>query len=222
MTKQSQYAALVEKRKKDPFFPALLNPSQIENGRFDCPEIGAWSRWHNDLDAEIMLIGQDWGNKDYFTTNEGRDTDSNPTNKNLTALFRELGYELGSARPEKPFQKGLFFTNAILGIKEGDMSAPVSSKWVKHCNEHYTKSLIEIIQPKVIICLGMKAYEAMRLIYSDLPIKPMAKLAEDSFPVEGGKIQIFPRFHCGGLGIRNRSFDKQQADWQKINAVLKH
>lgn len=220
MSKQTQYQALVAKRKQDPFFPGLLNPSTIDGGQFDCSQIGVWSRWHNDLDAKILLIGQDWGNEVYFCKNRGRDSDDNPTNKNLKILFSELGYELGSACPDQPFQNGLFFTNAVLGVKLGTMSAPVLIEWVKYCNEHYTKPLIEIIKPQAIICLGLKAYGAMQFIFKDLPSGTMSNLATQSFICDDKITYVFPRFHCGGLGLRNRGLDMQKEDWKKIKANL--
>lgn len=226
MEKQQRYAALVDKRKQDQFFPeeGLLNPSEIENGRFDCNEIGAWSRWHNDLDAKILLIGQDWGDENYFIKNEGRDSDSNPTCKYLKALFNEIGYDLGTARPDAPFQKGLFFTNAILGIKtaEGGMSGPVFQKWVRHSTVEFTLPLIEIIQPKIIITLGKQAYRALRIGFpEELPDGKMSALVETYFTVGERKMLLFPRYHCGGLGLANRSFDKQKVDWQRIADVFK-
>ncbi len=225
MEKIQQYVALVEKRKNDTFFPdeKLLNPSEIENGKFDSEEIGPWSRWHNDLDAKILVIGQDWGDKCFFIENQGRDTDNNPTNKYLTELFKEIGYELGKpTQPETPFKKGLFFSNAILGIKtmEGGMSTPVRQKWIKHTTNHYTRPLIDIIKPEVIITLGAKAYYAMRLIFPKLESGKMNDLVEKHFVVGERKILLFPRYHCGGLGLANRSFDRQKSDWQRVNAQL--
>lgn len=227
MEKDREYKALVDKRQKEKFFPdeGLFNPFEIENGKFDCNEIGAWSRWHNDLDAKIMLIGQDWGDRKYFVNNEGRDVDDNPTCKYLKLLFKEIGYDLGTARPDIPFQKGLFFTNAILGIKtlEGGMSAPVFQKWVKHSTENFTLPLIEIIQPKVIVTLGKQAYRALRLGFSaELPDDKMGALVEQHFEISEHKTVVFPRYHCGGLGLANRNFDKQKLDWQRIKEVLEN
>ncbi len=224
--KDEQYAALVAKRKKDKFFPeeGLLNPAEIENGQHDADEIGAWARWHNDLNAKILLIGQDWGDEGYFTVNQGRDTDSNPTNKNLKILFAILDHDLGISRPDEPFQKGLFFTNAILGIKKGTgkMSSPVLQKWVKHSTEQFTKPLIDIIKPAVIITLGKQAYGAMRILFPEtLPDENMSTVVEKHFVVGDQKILLFPRYHCGGLGLANRCFDNQKADWQSMKEVLK-
>ena len=199
-----------------------MNPSEIENGKFDSEEIGPWSRWHNDLDAKILVIGQDWGDKCFFIDNQGRDIDNNPTNKNLTTLFEEIEYDLGTARPVSPFQKGLFFSNSILGIKtsESGMSAAVREKWVKHSTDQYTLPLIDIIKPEVIITLGTKAYRAMRFIFSELKDGKMKDLVEECFVVGERKTLLFPRYHCGGLGLANRSFDNQKSDWQRIKVQL--
>ena len=40
---------------------------------FRSAQIGPWSLWQGNLDAEIMVIGQDWGDKNYFTKNKGHD-----------------------------------------------------------------------------------------------------------------------------------------------------
>ena len=225
MEKQLRYAALVDKRKRDKFFPeaGLLNPAEIENSIFDCDELGAWSRWHGDLDAKILLIGQDWGDEKYFIKNGGRDSDNNPTCKNLKALFQEIGFELGTATPETPSPKGLFFTNAVLGIKSRNMSAPIKTEWLWHSIEHFTRELIEIIEPEIIITLGKNAFRALQFIWKELPHEePMNKLNERNFWVNEGKILLFPRFHCGGLGLRNRVFDKQKEDWRRILPFLKN
>ena len=68
MTKEEQYNALVEKRKacKKCSNCGLINPSQIESGKFDSDEIGPWTRWHGNLNADVMIIGQDWGREAEF------------------------------------------------------------------------------------------------------------------------------------------------------------
>ena len=41
----------------------MKNPSTIiEDGKcLDCDEIDAWALWQNSLDADILLLGQEWG-----------------------------------------------------------------------------------------------------------------------------------------------------------------
>ena len=60
--KEKAYLQLVEKRKSFQF-EKLLNPSETEDGRFDCDHVESWARWMGNLNAKIMLIGKDFGGK---------------------------------------------------------------------------------------------------------------------------------------------------------------
>lgn len=144
-SKAAQYKELVEKRKKY-CFKELLNPSRIKNGIYDNDTaLGPWSLWQGNLDAHILVIGQDWGDENYYITNKGRDDDKNPTNINLIKLFQTLNIDIG--KPSQPNTNApTFFTNAILGIKQNGMSSKVKSLWEKESTEEFLKPLIEIIQ----------------------------------------------------------------------------
>ena len=97
--KQDRYADLVKKRKAFSFSEGLLNPSQIESGKYDSPEhIGPWSCWQGSIDAYILVVGQDWGDYNYYVRNRGIDDDNNPTCKNLTQLFLSIGVDIGVPR----------------------------------------------------------------------------------------------------------------------------
>ncbi len=63
MNKQEAYKKLVEKRKA---IDCPSNPSRIASGKYDCEHINAWSQWQNDLDAEILVVGQHFGTLEYF------------------------------------------------------------------------------------------------------------------------------------------------------------
>ena len=221
-SKQERYARLVSKRKKHSFPDGLQNPANILGGRFDCDQIGAWSRWHGDLNAKILLIGQDWGDEKYFTDNLGKDSDGNQTCKNLKKLFNEIGFDLGSAAPETPVKNGLFFTNSVLGLKGGNMSAPIKMKWVRDSTDSFTCELIKIIEPKIIITLGKTAFGALQIVCRELCAKrSLHDLVErDDLYANNDRIQVFPRFHCGGLGLRNRNLDQQKEDWRRISPFL--
>jgi len=218
MDKKLAYCELVKKRKAVTFPAGLQNPANIANGQFDCDHLGAWSLWQGDLDAEILIVGQGWGDDFYFMENQGRDTDENPTNKNLRKLLASIGLDPGL--PSSPMPQPLFFTNAVLGIKSGGMSAALKHDWMRHSSVHFTAPLIEIVQPRLIVTLGISAYKAMRFIYQSLPYESMSGLLKyPPFFLPGAR-QIFALSHCGGLGLRNRSMTEQFADWQKIRPYL--
>lgn len=130
-TKQRKYRNLIERVKTS--YPAR-NPS--DDGKElrlywcdDCKEINLWTYWQGggNLDAKIMLIGQDWGcpwddgsqptMDEVRKANEGRAYDylhnnPSPTDANLTRLFSELGYDITQPCSD------LFFTNFVLGYRD--------------------------------------------------------------------------------------------------------
>jgi uracil-DNA glycosylase len=222
--KDKIYQELVEKRKKHIFPEGLSNPNNLENGCYDrCNNIGAWSQWQGNLDAKILVIGQDWGDVNYFIENEGKDTDGNPTNKNLKTLFCQIGFNIGL--PSTPKVQPIFFTNAILGIKgeigKNQMSGSVKASWIKDSNEHFTKELISIIQPKIIITLGAMPLYAMQLIYpKTIPKEKLGVLVyKNPIQVEEN-IRLFAFYHCGGLGLANRKMEDQKQDWLKMKPFI--
>lgn len=218
MTRDEKYRQLVELRQHAIFPPGLQNPSQIEGGKFDCTQIGPWSLWQGNLEAEMLVIGQDWGDENYFRLNEGRDTDDNITNQNLRKLLTSIGLDPGP--PSSPTAQPLFFTNAVLGIKSGGMSADLKHDWLRHSSLNFTGPLIEIIRPRLIVALGISAYKALRFIFPSLPYEPMNNLLKyPPFHLPENGI-LFPMAHCGGLGSVNRNIEVQLKDWKKIVPYL--
>ncbi|WP_048187981.1 hypothetical protein [Methanobacterium paludis] len=95
-TKEELYTDLVDKRKKFKFPEGLKNPSEIESGIYDKEDhIGPWSKWQGNLNAEIMLIGQDWGSEKYYLDNKGDHDDYGITNSRMKEVFGLLGIDVG-------------------------------------------------------------------------------------------------------------------------------
>lgn len=213
--KIKEYINLVEIRKNFKFTD-LKNPSEIEDGIYDKEaSIGPWSLWQGNLDAEMLVIGQDWGDVNYYLDNKGIDADNNPTNRNLIELFKTLNIDIGI--PSAPNKSApVFFTNAILGIKYNGMSSKVKASWGKECTNEFLKPLIEIIDPKIIITLGTYAFKAVKDLYK-LNEKPVLKDLIIKDPIEVKDKKIFAFYHCGGLGLANRKLELQKEDWNKIN-----
>ena len=89
--KESLYREIVLARKSCHLCPGLQNPADVENGRFDCDEIGAWTRWQGNLDADLMVVGQDWGDVESFIRFRGIDPMNGRTNKLLMHLLSTIG-----------------------------------------------------------------------------------------------------------------------------------
>src|SRR5436190_11677592 len=159
-TKQEQYSTLVTERKRCRLCVGLRNPADAELAQFDSDEIGPWSRLHGDLDAGLMIIGQDWGDVRYYTANSGLDDFRNPTMRTLERLLRGIELEVSLAAYGTG-QRGVFLTNAVLCLKEGGLQAQVKQEWFDNCGVYFLRRQIEIISPRVAVSLGQKAYEAV-------------------------------------------------------------
>ena len=216
--KKKNYTTLVKKRKDCNLCNDLCNPSEFP--QFDTSEIGPWSLWHNDLDADVLLVGQDWGGVDYFIKHKGRDEDSNPTNNNLVTLFRSIGISIEGPESGKKNSR-LFFTNIILCLKKGGLTSPIQQKYATRCCSHFLVQLIDIIRPRVVIALGKFAYESIVKSYN-LKIFPFRDAVEclEGFQIRKN-IRLFPVYHCGARGWNiNRKGPMQIEDWGKIKKYL--
>src|SRR5947208_3645966 len=112
--KQARYAELVRDRKACRLCsPKLTNPSAVDEGRYDSEHIGPWSRWQGNLNATLLVVGQDWGDTGYFKLQSGWEKPGNPSNSTLVKLLTSIGIAVPQpgASSDSPV---VFFTNAIL------------------------------------------------------------------------------------------------------------
>ena len=175
MTKNEQYQQLISDVQSDYLHREPIRGNGIPALQWceNCREINLWTYWQGSLDARIMLVGQDWGSpwddvsiatmerirrvndsgmEQFFPILSGKDV--NPTDRNLTELFRILGYDLTTKDPD------LFFTNFILGYREHGTSGGFRQQWVRD-DAPYFKRLAEIVEPETIICLGKNTFEGV-------------------------------------------------------------
>jgi hypothetical protein len=71
-SKRERYAKLVDDRRNCRKCVAVVNPSACAGGKYDnAAHIGPWSDWQGDLDADTMIIGQEWGGTDNYERQSG-------------------------------------------------------------------------------------------------------------------------------------------------------
>ena len=189
--------------------PQLLSPW--------CP-IGENSR-----DAEILIIGQDFGIFKYLEDARNIDglkskEEGNSTNKKLIKYLK-----LANLR-----NKQMYFTNAILCVKKGasnntksgvSMSAKVETGWFTNCSERFLKNLILHHLPKLktIITLGKYALFSINHIVEDKLeiIKPLVDLVAEcqNIHISDKKYTLIPMLHP--------SFDHLSAKGHKENKKAK-
>jgi uracil-DNA glycosylase len=221
MSKVSDYAQLVAARKACHLCSGLTNPADVEGGRFDAEHVGAWSLWQGNLDASIMVVGQDWGDTTYFVLHEGRSEPRNRTNLTLVKLLCIAGISIGS--PDSAVGRDIgFFTNAILCLKgsEGGLQGKLQPSWFANC-ARFLRRQLEIIRPAVVVGLGERAY---RTILRGFEMNCGPFLSEVEAP--SGRVlptgtRAFAMYHCGAkfLNIR-RPMDVQEEDWKRLRPFV--
>lgn len=189
-------------------------------GRYDqTGHIGPWTQWQNNLDAQLMVVGQDWGGVEYFTENEGLEKDDNETNQRLVEFLAGIGIEINLpvlTAEDRP----LYFTNAVLCLRPGRLTGPISGKWFRKCGPLFLRRQIELVRPKAVVTLGYYAYRTVLTAFGRKPTPRMCDaIIEDIEVVDKGSA-VVPVFHCGKNGQRSRSIADQHQDWKRVKAAL--
>lgn len=221
LEKQQVYESLVKQRKQcrlcSPI--GLTNPAIPELARLDAPHIGAWTRWLDDLSADLMIVGQDWGPVDLFIHQNGLDKDIY-TNRALTKLLAQAGIPVEPA-PIARSNSRVFATNAVLCLKQDGTKSKVSPACFDHCGPNFLLPQIQLVRPKVVVALGQAAYRAIMKAFG-LEATNFQTAVDSPQPVElmPGTCLI-PVYLCTRLVMNTHRTEKQQqADWLRVAAAL--
>ena len=215
-----EYAELVARRKACRACAGLTNPSAVDDGAFDSDQIGPWSRWQGNLSADLMLVGQDWGDTRYFRRFRGLDDDKNPTNRTLMKLLQSIGMVIGP--PSSAGSNDLvFFTNAVLCLKEGGLQGPVRAAWSQN-SAPFLRRQVEIIAPRVVVTLGEHALQAVRRAFQLPPRSLAGSVADAEGEILVGNTRLLAVYHCGARVLNtHRKLDAQLQDWARIGNALR-
>lgn len=235
--KSARYAELVETRREyDPTPLGLKNPSSIESSLYDAPHVGPWTRWAHDLNADLMIVGQDWGDEDYFITNRGLNKPNNTTNIALKELLASVGRiipePLAPGDADDPHMASkrescrVCLTDALLWLKTGGLSAKVEQEWFGAPAIPFLKEQIAIVEPRVVVALGQQAHNCLLRAYG-IPRHrgPFASVVEDpvgiELPTSPRPVVLLGVYHCGRR-IHNtlRPLSKQIRDWERVARAL--
>lgn len=214
-------------------------------------EVNAWTYWQGVgvRSPKVLIVGQDWGslngNEKYFMAIDEIQIDEGDcsvkyfkylpevengggkfaTDINLAKCLSLIGYE-DALRIRYP---DLFFTNLIPGYrKESKSTGGFKAAWVTKQVEEDFKELVEILNPKVIICLGKDTFKQVSRLYGKKGILQGQNwntyLNDQDAPLEieenGRIINIFASAHPGYFGMKNRGSDNFYKDWERINLWL--
>ncbi|MBI5568194.1 MAG: uracil-DNA glycosylase family protein [Chloroflexi bacterium] len=227
--KAQQYRELVAQRKAcricyaDGPDTGLKNPAEYAD--FDSDQIGPWSVWQSDLNADLLIVGQDWGSEKDFKKLQGKnegdaDKYTSPTDENLAEFLKMIHIEVGHPLKEPKSRARVFFTNAVLCLKTESTTAAIKDEWRQECGKRFLKRLIEIVRPKLVITLGEVAYRSIAELYG----KPRdnysgAVQAEVPIDLDFG-VKWIPAYHPSPSGMRSHSCAQHIQSWRKIGDQL--
>jgi uracil-DNA glycosylase family 4 len=197
----------------------LVNPSSPTLSRWDSDQIGPWTRWLGDLEARVMVVGQDWGSRTLFRKQRGIDIASNATNTRLAELLALVGVSVSNAGAATN-ASGVFLTNAVLCLKDGNSQSTVAAEWFARCGQSFLRPQIELVRPRVVVTLGRMAYESVMASFA-LPIRSLREAVESPGVQLPTGSTCVPVYHCGRR-VRNthRSDREQERDWQRVAEAL--
>jgi hypothetical protein len=228
-----RYDALVAARKAfDPTRHGLANPSAVDHGRFDSRHIGPWTMWANDPSADVMVIGQDWGDVNHFRKTRGLDKANLVTNTALRELLASIGRPIPPPPSEAPLEAieratcGVWLTNALPWLKDGGLSSAVKGEWFDEAAKLFLQEQIALVQPQVVVALGRRAYDAVISAFDLSPhtgkfLTAVEDQAGQAISNGSSIFTLLAVYHCGAR-IRNtlRPYDAQVRDWARIRAAL--
>ena len=216
-----EYGALVAARKACRIC-IERSPGKIRScGEFDFdPDVVShWEPWLGHKKPKLLAVGQDFGNVDYFVRNRGHDEPNNKTNDNLRRLLEAAGFSV-IRPPAYDRITPVFLTNSILCIKEGAMSRAVRSSWVSACADRHLRPLVLYLNPPVVVGMGYSGWQAVRRVFALAEAPKRISQAAGSSWIAADQTLVFAVGHPGPLGVINRPWPLQTADWRRIGEAV--
>jgi restriction system protein len=210
MSKSRKLIDLARKRQSDRV-GRHGNIADYHNAAYEIDSVSPYSRLANNVDADVMVIGQDWASDGYlrgefrqFLVDLGYDP-SLATNKNLQQLLkRHFGIEFSQT----------FATNLFPFAKAGNMSASIPARDLRYAATTYLLPQVEIIRPRIAICLGTLTYNVTRSAIGLAPVRGVDSIVASEFKV--GATTVVGVAHTGQLGTNNRGRAQVDLDWRAI------
>jgi len=220
MNKRTELLALARKRQAARW-SGYNCIGDYHEGRYECDHVSPYTKSANNFDAEIMVVLQDWssdqsmsGAFDEESAQLGH-TPKLPTNRNLKRLLKDIfGVEL----------KDIYATNLFPFIKLGGISQPIRPRDLHEAARLFTLPEIHIVKPKLVICLGLVTFNALREVCELGSVRPI-NLAIDS-PFDIDAMRVWCQAHTGAHGQNNRNkggVARVSSDWSRMKAdILPH
>jgi hypothetical protein len=166
----------------------------------ECDHVVPWTISACNVDADLMLIAQDWASQDFLNR--------------LTEVQRQAQRALGQF-PNLPTNKKIkdllakhmslsfcetYATNAFAFVKPGKMDARIPVRDLVRSAAAYALPQIAIVRPKMVLCLGSASFNAVRHAIANYGPKPLGDTKPKWMPLADAW-RIEEPYHTEYLGI---------------------
>lgn len=199
-------------------WPGYHSIAEFRNGVYECDHVSPYTTSAGNVDADVMVLLQDWSGSDALSGAldvDARDfgyTRHEPTNGNLERrLLETFGLQF----------RDVYATNLFPFIKPGGMSARILKRDLLRAATEFALPQIEIVSPKLVICLGMVTFNAVRAASGLAPSVNMQAAIDSPFAL--GKSRIWFQAHTGHFGQISRNkggVDRVAGDWLKMKGAI--
>lgn len=214
MSKEQKLKALA-KHRQESRWEGYHCLADYRNGTLECEEhVSPYTKGAHNLDALVMVMLQDWSsdrtlrNAQSPASSEFGHDPKIPTNIRLKELLKST-FGLGL--------KETYATNLFPFIKNGLMSARIPTKDLQRAAVEFAIPQIEIVKPKIVICLGKNTFNAIRVAHG-LSHAPTMESAIAS-PFNIGESTVWAQAHTGSWGQGNRNRGRPGRtfeDWKQM------
>jgi restriction system protein len=212
MDKRRQLRALATKR-RGAKWAGYKGIGDYHEGAYECPYVSPHTKTAGNVDADIMVILQDWTSDE--SIRRGLDSDSVTygytrglhTNRNLVRL---LDAYFGASLID------VYGTNLFPFIKMGHMGTSIPRRDLVRAAREFALPQIRIVRPKLVICLGLATFNALREACDHEPIYPLAAAIRSPFSL--GRARMWCQAHTGARVQNNRNSGAKRVpnDWTRM------
>ncbi len=215
MDKRTELLALAKLRQATRW-PGYRCAGDYHAGAYECDFVSPYTKTPGNVDAEIMVMLQDWASDGFLSgpfhepSAKLGHSPSLPTNRTLIRLLKTT---FGLLLPD------VYATNLFPFVKPGEMTGDIPERDMVHAARQFALPQILIVNPKLVICLGLATFNALRHVCDLTTIRPLESAIESPFDI--GTIRVWCQAHTGARGQNNRNkggVDRVSDDWRKMKA----
>lgn len=212
MDKHKALAALARKRQRARW-PGYKGIGDYHGGAYECLHVSPYTKSAGKVDSPIMVFLQDWTSDESIRRGLDEDcvrlghTPALPTNRNLkNFLAKYFGKKL----------EDIYATNLFPFIKPKHMGHAIPRCDLVRAAVEFGLPQIEIVRPRLVICLGLATFNALREACKLISLPNLASAIQSPFNI--GKTRVWCQAHTGGQGqaMRNSGRSRVPNDWRRM------